>query len=155
MSVISVLTGRRKKSRGILKEALLLLPNLVRLLIALVRDSRVPTAEKALLVGTITYIVSPFDFLPDVIPFLGQIDDLYLAALVVLRLLSRTDAEVLNQHWDGPGNLAAIVDRIATAARFILPGRVSRVLLGRVVIAPKIQGGVLVSPGLDSDTARK
>jgi uncharacterized membrane protein YkvA (DUF1232 family) len=148
MSVLSGRGNNRKKSRGRLGEALALLPNLVRLLLRLARDSRVPTAEKVLLLGTITYVITPLDMLPDVIPFVGQIDDLYLVALVVLRLLSRTEAEALTEHWDGPGDLAVIVDRIATAARYVLPKRISRVLLGRVVIAPKVSGGVLVSPGL-------
>ena len=152
MSVFSGRGDRRKKSRGVIWETILFLPNLVRLLIRLTGDSRVPTAEKALLFGTIAYVVSPLDLLPDVIPFLGQVDDLYLVALVTLRLLSRTDAAVLNEHWDGPGNLSLMVDRIATAARYVLPKRISRVLLGRVVIGPRASGGLLVSPGLPAET---
>jgi len=151
MSILSERKGKgqKKKSRGILLEALLVLPNLVRLLVRLTRDSRVPAAEKALLLGTVVYVFSPLDLLPDVIPFVGQVDDLYLVALVVLRLLSRTDGNVLNECWDGPGDLAAFVDRVATAARHTLPKRISQIILGRVVIAPKVSGGLLVSPGLD------
>jgi len=155
MSVLSERATRRKKSRGIIWETILFLPNLVRLLIRLTGDSRVPAAEKALLFGTIAYVVSPLDLLPDVIPFLGQVDDLYLVALVALRLLSRTDAAVLNGHWDGPGDLALMVDRIATAARYVLPKRISRVLLSRVVIGPRALGGGLVSPGLPAEATRR
>lgn len=139
---------RNKENHGVVRELLRLLPNLVKLLYRLIRDARVPAAEKALLLGAVTYVITPLDLLPDVIPFVGQVDDLYLVALVVLRLLSRTESEVINEHWSGPGDLAQIVDRIATAARYVLPKRVSRILLGRVVVAPKVNGGLLVSPAV-------
>ncbi|MFM8394771.1 MAG: YkvA family protein [Acidobacteriota bacterium] len=139
---------RREEKRSSVRELLMLLPNLLKLLYRLIRDSRVPTAEKALLVGTVTYVITPLDLLPDVIPFVGQVDDLYLVSLVLLRLLSRTESDVLNEHWDGPGDLAHLVDRIATVARYVLPKRVSKVLLGRVVVAPKVGGGLFVSPGV-------
>src|SRR5215470_14427662 len=141
----------RKQARGILKEALMLIPNFLKLLYRLFRDPRAPLAEKALIAGTIVYIISPLDFIPDVIPFIGQVDDLYLAALVVLRLLGRTDGEVLREHWDGGGDLAALVGSVERAARRILPGRIRRVLLGRVEIAPQVKGGLLASAAAPDD----
>lgn len=143
--------GHRHEARGILREMLRLLPNLVKLLYRLLRDSRVPLAEKALLMGAITYVITPLDFIPDLLPFIGQVDDLYLVSLVLLRLLTRTDNQILDEYWDGPGDLGKIVDRIATAAQYVLPKRVRKVLLGRAVIAPKVPGGLLVSPGVDGD----
>lgn len=124
----------------------MLIPNFLKLLYRLFKDRRVPLAEKALLVGVIIYVISPLDFIPDVIPFIGQVDDLYLIALAVLRLLSRTSDEVLSQHWDGAGNLIALVEKIERAARYVLPKKVQRILLGRVEIAPQIEGGLLASP---------
>lgn len=141
----------RKQARGVLREAATLIPNFLKLLYRLFKDSRAPLAEKALLAGTIIYVVSPLDFIPDLIPFIGQIDDLYLVALVVLRLLSRTDGQVLREHWDGGGDLAALVGRVERAARYILPGRIRRILLGRVEIAPQIKGGLLASPSAPDD----
>ncbi|MGH9935988.1 MAG: YkvA family protein [Blastocatellia bacterium] len=92
------------------------------------------------------YVFSPLYFIPDVGPFIGQVDDLYLVALVVLRLLGRTNGEILREHWDGGGDLAALVGRIERAARYVLPGRVQRILLGRIEIAPQVKGGALSSP---------
>lgn len=119
----------RKQARGFLNGVITLIPNFLKLLYRLFKDSRVPMAEKAMLVGTIVYIVSPLDLLPDVIPFIGQVDDLYLTALVLLRLLSRTDDDVLREHWDGRGDLASTVDKIIRAAQYVLPKRVQRILL--------------------------
>lgn len=136
----------RKEARGFLHNVIYLIPNFLKLLFRLFKDARVPTAEKAFLIGAIAYIITPIDLIPDVIPFVGQVDDLYLVALTVLRMLNRTPAEVIRQHWDGGGDIARIVGRIAQAASFILPKRVANILLGKVVIAPKIKGGVFSSP---------
>ena len=140
-----------KHRRGVLRGAITLIPNFLKLLYRLFKDPRAPLAEKALLAGTIVYIVSPLDFIPDLFPFIGQVDDLYLVALVVLRLLSRTNGEVLREHWDGGSDLAALVGRIERAARYVLPGRIRRILLGRVEIAPQFKGGLLASPSAPDD----
>lgn len=121
------------KSR--MNNLLMFLPNLVMLLGRLLRDARVPTAEKALFVAAIVYVISPLDFIPDVFPFIGQVDDLYLVALTLLRLVNRTDEAVIRQHWTGGGDIVGLADSIAGLAPALLPKRVSRVLTSRVELA--------------------
>ena len=48
----------------------------LRLTWALIRDPRVPIWAKAIPVIGIIYVLSPLDFIPDVIIGLGQLDDL-------------------------------------------------------------------------------
>ncbi len=112
------------------------LPNMVMLLGRLLKDARVPTAEKALFVAAIVYVISPLDFIPDVFPFIGQIDDLYVVALVLLRLVNRTDESVVREHWSGGGDVVSLADSIANIAPKFLPKRISRVLTSRVELAP-------------------
>jgi uncharacterized membrane protein YkvA (DUF1232 family) len=121
------------KSR--LSNLLMFLPNLVMLLGRLLKDARVATAEKALFLAAIIYVVSPLDFIPDVFPFIGQVDDLYLVALTLLRLINRTDATVVREHWTGGGDIVGLADSIAGLAPALLPKRVSRVLTSRVELA--------------------
>lgn len=149
--------NNRKEAKGFLKGVIMLIPNFLKLLYRLFKDSRVPMAEKAMLIGAIAYVVSPLDLLPDVIPFIGQVDDLYLIGLVVLRLLARTDDEIIQEHWDGRGDLASLVNKIVRAAQYVLPKKMQRILLGRVDIAPKIKGGLMSSPAAveDIDDARE
>lgn len=135
----------RKQSRGFLKEALLLIPNFLKLLYRLFTDSRVPLAEKAFLAGAIVYVISPLDLIPDVIPFIGEVDDLYLVALTLLRLFARTPDDVIRQHWDGGGDIAGVVDKIIRAAQYILPKRIRQIIIGRVEIGPKLRKGGLAS----------
>jgi uncharacterized membrane protein YkvA (DUF1232 family) len=112
------------------------LPNMVLLLGRLLKDARVPAAEKALFAAAIVYVISPLDFIPDVFPFIGQVDDLYVVALVLLRLVNRSDETVVRQHWSGGGDIVALADSIANIAPKFLPRRVSRVITSRVKMAP-------------------
>ena len=51
----------------------------VRLAIRLVREPSVPLWTKAVVPLWLLYLVSPVDFLPDILPVIGQLDDLALA----------------------------------------------------------------------------
>lgn len=129
---------RREKSemKGRMRNFLMFLPNMVLLLGRLLKDIRVPTAEKALFVAAIVYVISPIDLIPDVFPFIGQVDDLYVVALVLLRLVNRTDESVVREHWSGGGDIVALADSIANIAPKFLPKRVARVITSRVELAP-------------------
>ncbi|HEY0047667.1 MAG TPA: YkvA family protein [Pyrinomonadaceae bacterium] len=111
------------------------LPNLVRLLGRLLTDGAVPTAEKALFAAAIIYVIVPLDFIPDVFPFIGQVDDIYLVALTLLRLINRSDESIVRRHWSGGGDIVGLADSIAGIAPMLLPKRVSRVLSAEVELA--------------------
>src|SRR6266436_6688259 len=130
------------KSR--MKNLLMFLPNMVILCARLMVDSRVPRTERALFAGALIYAIIPFDFIPDMIPFVGQIDDLFLISLTVLRLIDRTDDSVVREHWRGGGDIVALAESAATVAPLLIPRRISRVLLSRV--KPSAEGaGLLVN----------
>lgn len=121
--------------KGRMKSFLMFLPNLVSMLARMVKDPRVPTAEKALFIGAIVYVISPIDLIPDVLPFIGQTDDIYVVALCLLRLINKTDDAVVRQHWKGGGDIVALARSIAAIAPQFLPKRVTRVLTSRVQMA--------------------
>jgi uncharacterized membrane protein YkvA (DUF1232 family) len=119
-----------------MRSFLMFLPNMVVLLGRLLKDARVPAAEKALFLAAIVYVISPLDFIPDVFPFIGQVDDIYVVALTLLRLVNRTDESVVRQHWPGGGDIVSLADSIANVAPKFLPRRIARVLTSRVELAP-------------------
>src|SRR5258706_9294304 len=130
------------KSR--MKNLLMFLPNMVILCARLMVDSRVPRTERALFAGALIYAIIPFDFIPDMIPFVGQIDDLFLISLTVLRLIDRTDDMVVRAHWRGGGDIVGLAESAGTVAPLLIPRRISRVLLSRV--KPTAEGsGLLVN----------
>ena len=91
-----------------------------------------PTAEKGLFIAAIVYVISPIDLIPDIFPFIGQVDDIYMVALTLLRLVNRTDEKVVRELWPGGGDIVALADSIAGIAPMLLPKRVARVLTSRV-----------------------
>jgi len=121
-----------RKMRKKMRELLLFIPNLMGLLIGLLRDERVSRADKAILAGIVMYVIVPLDVIPDFIPFIGQIDDSYLLAISILRLLNRADRRVVMDHWKGERDIKELVDSIAKIAEFFLPKPVKNVLRGRI-----------------------
>jgi uncharacterized membrane protein YkvA (DUF1232 family) len=60
-------------------------PNFMRLYWRLLGDYRVSVWPKALLLLSFLYVLSPVDLIPDVIPFVGEVDDL-VVLIVACRL---------------------------------------------------------------------
>jgi hypothetical protein len=90
------------------------------------------------------YAVIPFDFIPDMIPFVGQVDDLFLISMTLLRLIDRTDDRVVREHWRGGGDVVQLAESVATVAPLLIPRRNIRVLLAKV--KPTAEGsGLLVN----------
>ncbi len=159
------ITRREKsESKNRVKNALMFLPNMVKMLGKMMTDSRVPVAEKALFVGAIVYVISPLDLIPDIFPFIGQVDDLYLVALVLLRLINRTDEAVVRENWSGGGDIVSLAKTIANLAPRFLPQRVSRILSSEVELAPAAktftnllknkQSVVMEIPSVETEKAR-
>lgn len=109
-----------------------LLPKFVGLLVGLLRDSRVSARDKAILGAVVAYVFNPVDLVPDLVPFLGLVDDVYLVALALLRLFLRADDEVLLEHWQGPEDLLPLVRRVTQFAMLFLPPPIRRSLLAKV-----------------------
>src|SRR5438874_10348439 len=118
------------KSR--MKNLLMFFPNMVILTARLMVDSRVPRTERALFAAALIYAIIPFDFIPDMIPFVGQIDDLFLISLTVLRLIDRTDDTIVREHWRGGGDIVQLAESAATIAPLLMPKRIARVLIAKV-----------------------
>lgn len=57
----------------------------VKILLAILRDSsfKISWKAKSIIIAGLLYFISPFDLLPDYIPFLGYIDDAFVISSVV------------------------------------------------------------------------
>ena len=118
----------------------LVIPNLLLLCTRLMVDPRVPAKERLLVAGAIVYAFMPLDFIPDMIPFVGQVDDLYLIGLTLLRLMSVSDPRVVREHWRGGGDVVELIGASTLIAAKLLPKKIRRVLTSRVE-APKTPTG--------------
>lgn len=112
------------------------LPNFLRLLYGLITDNRVAALDKLVVAGAIAYILLPLDIVPDFIPFLGEVDDVFLLILALQRLIANAGRAVVQSYWPGdPDEVSDLnLEKILAAAAFFLPRRMRRRLrtIGRV-----------------------
>ena len=123
---------KRDKAKRQLLEALTLLPNFAKLVARLTVSPEVPAREKAILAATIAYLAMPVDLIPDFIPVVGEIDDIYLVALVLQRLINVAGEDVVLKNWDGDPAVLSIIRQVLEAATKFLPKQVRQALVGRV-----------------------
>ena len=90
-------TGAKRTVVSALKE----LPNFLRLLGGLLTDRRVSNTDKLLVAGAVAYVLMPMDFIPDFVPFIGEVDDLFVLVLALQRLIANAGRAVVLDHWMG------------------------------------------------------
>lgn len=104
------------------KEYLLLVPRLVKLLWRLARDPRVPARTKATLFLLGGYIASPIDLIPDALPGIGQLDDIAVIAFVLDQMLNRVPEDIVREHWEGDEDILEVVQEILDISTAFVPG---------------------------------
>jgi uncharacterized membrane protein YkvA (DUF1232 family) len=132
---------RRKRSRGSgLLRILNFLPFLplagrapmyARLLWALATDPRVPVSRKALLGLAGAYIVSPFDLVPERVPFFGAVDDVVVMVLAIDVFLEGLPESLVNEKLMELGIPPSELEADLANVRKMVPGPL-RDLAGRV-----------------------
>jgi uncharacterized membrane protein YkvA (DUF1232 family) len=113
-----------------LKEYALLAPRLIKLLVRLMRDPRVQPRSKALLLVTVGYLVSPIDVIPDMVPGVGQLDDVIIVAFALDHLLNRIPEELVQEHWDGDEDILEVVRHVVEIGAGLVPTWIKRFLPG-------------------------
>lgn len=107
-----------------LRDALLALPDLAVLVLRLLRDARVRRGDKAIALLGLAYVLSPIDLLPEfVFGPLGLLDDAFMLALTVSRLVNRVHPDVVRTHWSGQGDVLEAIQRVSGWAERQLGGR--------------------------------
>ena len=80
------------------KDALRLLPDLVRLTNRLARDRDLPRGIRVRLVLLVVYLALPIDLVPDFIPVIGYADDAVIVAVVLRSVVRKAGATKIEQH---------------------------------------------------------
>jgi uncharacterized membrane protein YkvA (DUF1232 family) len=90
-----------RPSRDLAMPVVRLIPDVVRLVRALLADETTPRSVKIVLGGLLLYLLSPIDLVPEVFPVIGSLDDLIIGGLVLRWAGRRVGAEQLRSHWPG------------------------------------------------------
>ena len=92
-----------------LRDALRLLPDVVRLLRRLATDASLPRGVRLRLWLLLGYLALPFDLVPDVIPVIGYADDAVMVVFALRSVVRHAGPQALQRHWPGtPDGLGAV-----------------------------------------------
>jgi uncharacterized membrane protein YkvA (DUF1232 family) len=116
------------QTRQLLTDAILMLPNLIKLVGRLLRDPRVPRRSKLVLGAAAAYVASPIDLIPEFIPVIGWADDVLVLMFAIDSLMDRAGTGVVEEHWDGPGDLLSMIREVVAVARNFVPARIAKTI---------------------------
>ena len=95
----------RSEMKGRLGSFLMFLPNMLALLGRLLKDNRVPLRKSTVRSRDRLRLLAA-RFIADVFPFIGQVDDLYVVALVFT--IDQPDGGIdRSRHWHGGGDIVS------------------------------------------------
>ncbi len=141
-SQLRLLKARRRQrrirssraNRLVLLGAIKQIPSFARLLLGLARDKRVALVDKLMVVGALAYLFMPADLVPDLVPFMGLVDDIFLLAAAIRRLIRNAGFKRALLYWHGdPADLRRLrIEKIIRAAASFLPRRIRERLTARM-----------------------
>jgi uncharacterized membrane protein YkvA (DUF1232 family) len=113
--------GKSIQARRLMADAVFMMPNIVKLVTRLLKDPRVPRRAKITLGLAAAYVASPIDLIPEIVPVIGWADDILILMFALDSLIERAGDELVSEHWDGPGDLLALVRDVVSLSRNLIP----------------------------------
>jgi uncharacterized membrane protein YkvA (DUF1232 family) len=101
-----------RPQRGLLREALRLLPDVLRLVRRLAADKTLPRGVRLRLGLLLAYLACPIDLIPDFIPVLGYADDAIIVTAVLRSVVRRAGIDTVRAHWPGTDDGFAAIARL-------------------------------------------
>ena len=111
------------------RDAVLMLPNLIKLVGRLLKDPRVPRRSKVALGLAAAYVASPIDLVPEFIPVIGWADDVLFILFAIDSLIERSGPEVVadrGRPYHRPEALEPSLGSHLRIARHLLPTPVGK-----------------------------
>lgn len=120
--------GSNVQMKRLVTDAALLLPNIIKLVGRLLLDPRVPRRAKITVGMAAAYVASPVDLVPEMIPVVGWADDVLILMFALDSLIGRAGSHIVDEHWDGPGDLLSLVREIVGLSRSVIPRRITGII---------------------------
>ncbi len=105
--------ARRNPETVGMRDALRLLPDVLRVLRRLAADQSVSRGVRIKLFLLLGYLVFPVDLVPDFLPLIGYADDVIIVALVLRSVVRSAGPDSLRRHWPGAPAGLAVIERLA------------------------------------------
>jgi uncharacterized membrane protein YkvA (DUF1232 family) len=113
--LLVLLLWRARPDQPGAREALRLLPDVVRLVRRLAADPDLPRGVRIRLWSLLVYLLSPIDLVPDFLPVIGYADDVVVVAWALRSVVRHAGREALERHWPGTADGLAAVTRLTGA----------------------------------------
>jgi uncharacterized membrane protein YkvA (DUF1232 family) len=125
----AALVEQRPGQASNVRDVMLLVPDLTVLLARLLRDPRVPIGGKVIALLGVGYVLSPVDLLPEVLlgP-VGLVDDAFVVAAALSRILNYVHPDVVRSHWSGQGDVLEAIQRATAWAEDRAKGAIRRLM---------------------------
>jgi uncharacterized membrane protein YkvA (DUF1232 family) len=94
------------------REIIRVVPDVVRLLRALIADTAVPLDVRVIIGGLFVWIVSPIDLIPEFLPGIGPLDDVVVAVVALRYVRRRLGIDELRRRWAGTSDGFALLERV-------------------------------------------
>lgn len=128
-----ILNWVKENGSGLTEEVLdliMVLPDLVLLLIRLIKDQRVPADLKMKITLAVAYVVSPVDLIPEALGnVLGFIDDTLAMAVLIASLVNEIPNEVIRENWTGRPDILELIIKGKDLLSKMLPPNISAKLI--------------------------
>lgn len=105
----------------LVREAILVLPQLTLLVARLLRDARVPLRRKLVAGAAAAYLIAPIDLIPDFVPVAGQVDDVIFAAFAINHLMNSVPSDVQAEYWAGSEDALDLVRSLVAWGAEMVP----------------------------------
>ena len=107
--VFAIVLWFAKPDEFAIRDAVRLLPDVLRLIKRLAADPETPRGVRVRLVLLLCYLALPIDLIPDFVPVLGYADDAIVVAIVLRSATRAAGSDSLDKHWPGtPEGLSAL-----------------------------------------------
>ncbi|MFI9007663.1 YkvA family protein [Actinosynnema sp. NPDC053489] len=116
LALVAALVVLRPRG-GLLREALRILPDVLRLVRRLAADPALPRGVRVRLGLLLVYLAVPIDLVPDFIPVLGYADDAIVVTAVLRAVVRRAGLDAVRAHWPGTDDGFAVLTRLTGLGR--------------------------------------
>jgi uncharacterized membrane protein YkvA (DUF1232 family) len=101
---------------GLLREAVRILPDVLRLIRRLAADRTLPRGVRVRLALLLAYLAIPIDLIPDFVPVLGYADDAIIVTAVLRSVVRRAGIDAVQAKWPGSDDGFAALIRLTGLA---------------------------------------
>ncbi len=115
--VLVIVLAVARPRGGLLREALRILPDVLRLVRRLAGDKSLPRAVRVRLGLLLVYLASPIDLIPDFVPVLGYADDAIIVTAVLRGVVRRAGLDAVRGNWPGTDEGFAALTRLTGLAK--------------------------------------